>query len=367
MKKTDKKSIIFLSLCTLSMLLVLAGLYALSPLANQKIYRASFNRNFAPENTVTQQEVLDLGVNSYYISGLTEDEIYLSNYTAPQHLLRTSMALKDTQHIRLKIIELDSVVRPRQFRTKVEPPYFYMMHGITPALLRGKVNEWEAHRFMPDSAYYADAVPIDTSSFALRYYSKSQESYELALEASEEPFFTPNYDLLEKQIDGFFSVDGMLHYNKELRKVIYLYKYRNEYMVMDKRLNLLNRYNTLDTISQARLNSEEIKSENSFTLTSQPAVTQRMSAVSGNYLYINSGLLAQNEKEEQFKQNMVIDVYNLTQGKYVHSFYLSRYKNKRISDFKVIGNKLLAIHDQYLVTYNISGNTPLSENVSIEK
>ncbi|MBC9797712.1 hypothetical protein [Sinomicrobium weinanense] len=354
MKKTDKKSLSFLSLCSLGMLLVLVGLYALSPLANQKIYRGSFNRNFAPENTVTQQKILDLGVNSYYISGLTKDKIYLSNYTTIHHLLRTDMTLKDTQHIRLKIIGLDSVVHPRKFRTRVEPPYFYMMHGIAPAILRGKVNKWEARRFMADSAYYTDAVPIDTTSFALRYYSKSQESYELALETAKEPYFKPNYDILEKQMDGFFSVDGMLHYNKELQQIVYLYRYRNQYMVMDKNLKLLHQYNTLDTISIARIKSEEIKSENSFTLTSQPTVTQRISSVSGIYLYINSGLLSQNEKEEQFKQNTVIDVYDLTQGKYIHSFYLPHYKNKGISDFKIIGNRLLAIHDQYLSVYTIA-------------
>ncbi|RNL87746.1 hypothetical protein ED312_10110 [Sinomicrobium pectinilyticum] len=360
MKKADKISLFLLGLCTIGILSLLAGLYAHSPLANQKIYRGSFERKFVPDNTVSLNRVLNLGVNSYYISGLSNDTIYLSNYTVPQHLLRVDKALKDTQHIRIKITGLDSVVRPRQFRTQVEPPYFYMMHGIAPAILRGKVNHWEARRFMADSAYYTDAVPIDTTSFALRYYSKSQDSYELALETGEAPYFQPNYGILEKQGEGYFSVDGMLHFNKALQQVVYLYRYRNEFMVMDKRLNLLHRYHTLDTISRARIASKEIKSENSFTLTSPPAATQRFSTVSGNYLYINSGLLARNEEEEQFKKNVVIDVYELSNGEYKYSFYLPRYKGEGISGFKVFGNRLFAIHDQHLVAYTIESHDPIA-------
>lgn len=360
MKKADTKSLLLIGLCTIGILGILAGLYAHSPLANQKIYRGSFDRKFVPGNTVSVDRVLNLGVNSYYISGLLKDTIYLSNYTVPQHLLRVDMALKDTQHIRIKITGMDSVVRPRQFRTQVDPPYFYMLHGIAPAILRGKVNHWEARRFMADSAYYTDVVPIDTTSFVLRYYSKSQESYELALEMGETPYFQPNYDILEKQGEGYFSVDGMLHFNKELQQVVYLYRYRNEFIVMDKKLELLHRYHTLDTISVARIASKEIKSDNSITLTSQPAATQRLSAVDGNYLYINSGLLARNEEEEQFKKNMVIDVYDLTNGKYEHSFYLPRYKGEGISRFRVLGNRIFAIHDQHLVAYTITNHNPMA-------
>ncbi len=203
MQNTDKKSIILLSICTLGMLLVLAGLYALSPLANHKVYRGNFSRNFIPQDDITLTGILDLNVNSYYISGLTTNEIYLCNYTAINHLLKININLKDTQHIRLKILGMDSIMRPRQFRTKVEPPYFYMAHGITPALLRGKVNQWEAYRFMPDSIYFVSAVPIDSNAFAIRYYSKTQDSYELGVETTKCPYFRYNHDLLQKQAEGF--------------------------------------------------------------------------------------------------------------------------------------------------------------------
>ncbi|RAV29469.1 hypothetical protein DN748_08180 [Sinomicrobium soli] len=346
------------------MLLVLVGLYAISPLNNREIYRGSFSRDFTPENTIIQKAILDLGVNSYYISGLTEDEVYLSNYTAIRHLLRMNISLKDTQHIQLKIKGLDSVVRSQQFRTKIEPPYFYMAHGIAPALLRGKVDQWEAHRFMPDSIYFTSAVPIDSNAFAVRYYSKTQDSYELGVETAESPYFRYNHNLLQKQAEGFFSVDGMLHYSKDLDKIIYLYKYRNEYMLMDKKLNLLKRYNTLDTISQANVQVKKVNSENSFELTSQPALTQRMSSVSGKYLYINSGVLAQNEDEDQFTKNSVVDVYDLTKGEYLLSFYLPPYKNKGISDFKIINNKLITIQDQYLISYDIL-NSSLFQNYTL--
>ncbi|MGS2763119.1 hypothetical protein [Sinomicrobium sp. M5D2P9] len=353
MKNNAKKRLILLLLSTLCIVLALVSLYALSPLSNREIYRGSFSRDFIAEKTLTPQNVLDLGVNSYYISGLTEDEAFLSNYTNPIHLVRMNRQLKDTQHIRLYLEELDSVVSPKMFRTEVEPPYFYMTHGVHPALMRGKVDEWRARHFLSELAFYTDAVSIDSSAFAIRYFSKSQESYALALLQEKEPQFKPNTDILQKQVDGMFSLDGMLHYNKELQKIVYLYSYRNQFVIMDKGLNLLHRHNTLDTISIARVKVDKIDSDNSYNLTSQPAVTQRMSAVSGNHLFIQSALLARNENKEDFKNHIVIDVYDLNSGNYKYSFYLPRYKNKDISGFRVIGNQLLAIHDQYLIVYRL--------------
>lgn len=364
MKNNGKRHLILLLLSTLCMTLVLVGLYALSPLSNREIYRGSFSRNFVPEKTLIEKKVLDLGVNSYYISGLTEDEVFLSNYTSPLHLLRMNSQLKDTQHIKLHLEELDSVTSPKMFRTVVEPPYFYMTHGVHPAVMRGKINEWRARHLLSGLAFYTDAVPIDSSAFAIRYFSKSQQSYELGLLQETEPQFEPNTDILQNQVDGMFSVNGMLHYSKESQKIVYLYSYRNQFMVMDNKLNLLNRHNTLDTISIARVKVDKIDSDNSYNLTSQPAVTQRMSAVSGNHLFIQSALLAKNEDEKAFKNHVVMDIYDLNNGNYKHSFYLPKYKNKGISGFKIIGNQLLAIHDQYLVAYQLPGMPPSDPTVA---
>ncbi|RNL87795.1 hypothetical protein ED312_09790 [Sinomicrobium pectinilyticum] len=353
MKNNEKKRLILLLLSTLCIVLALVSLYALSPLSNREIYRGSFSRDFIAEKTLTPQNVLDLGVNSYYISGLTEDEVFLSNYTNPIHLVRMNRQLKDTQHIRLHLEELDSVVSPKIFKTEVDPPYFYMTHGVHPALMKGKVGEWRARHHLSGLAFYTDAVSIDSSTFAIRYFSKSQQAYALALLQEKEPQFKPNTNILRGQAEGMFSVSGMLHYSKELQKVVYLYSYRNQFMVMDKELNLLHRHNTLDTISIARVKVDKIESDNSYTLTSQPAVTQKMSAVSGNYLFVQSALLAKNEDKEEFKKKVVIDLYDINTGDYQHSFYLPRYKNNSIKNFKVTENRLLAIHDQYLVAYRL--------------
>src|SRR5690606_14246049 len=94
---------------------------------------------------------------------------------------------------------------------------------------------------------------LGPASFALRSYSMKSKGYELAKEQTDSPYFAFEYDILEKQIDGLFSVNGMLHYNKELNRVVYLYSYRNQFMVLDTAMRLLYRANTLDTIAHAHI------------------------------------------------------------------------------------------------------------------
>ncbi|RAV29196.1 hypothetical protein [Sinomicrobium soli] len=352
MKRTDKKSLLLIGLCAVAMIAVLAGLYALSPLSSYEIYRGSFDRKFLPEGSVERTAVLDLGLNSFYLSGITDDAIYVSNYTAPAYLMRADHELKDTAVLPINI-QLEKVDNPRQFRARVQPPYIYLFHGIKPAILRANLKERVARQFMQDSAYFVDAIPIDTTKFAIKFHSKIQQAYQLALETSYEPYFKPNYNILEKQKDGLFSVDGIMHYSKELQRLVYIYRYRNQYNVIDQDLNLVNRFNTLDTISWARFETARIESDNSFTLTSQPSVTQRSSALDGQYLYNISGIMSKNENEDNFAANSVVDVYNITNGNYLYSFYIPAYKEHRMIKFKVLGDYLVGIQEQYLVSYHI--------------
>lgn len=346
----ERKHLILLTACLLVMSTIIIALYAFSPLGKE-IRPASFIRNFPTQPVIEQKAVMDIKYNSYYISGATSDNIYLSNYTALEHLLVTNVALTDSQHVRLKIIGLDSILRPGKFRTVVDSPYFYLTHGLEPCLLRGTIGNWHAARFMPDSAYFVEAIPISPSSFALRSYSNISKGYELARQIADSPHFEFKYDLLEKQIDGLFCVEGKIHYSESLKQLVYLYSYRNQYIVADTNFDLVYRAHTIDTFSRARVKVTNIESENASMLSSPPTNINGLSCVSGKYLFVQSNLLAKNEDKEEFINGVVIDAYDLVNRTYSFSFHLRDHRNKKLSDFKVFKNQLVAIFDQYLVIY----------------
>jgi hypothetical protein len=243
------------------------------------------------------------------------------------------------------------------FRTTIDSPNFFLSNGVMGIILRGNIHTWEAKRFMPGKGYYfAEAVPLGSSTQALRSYSQARQAFQLAKKtALDTPSFKFKYGLLEKQSEGLFSVSGQLLYNKDMERLVYLYAYRNQYIVMDTNLNLSYRANTIDTFSivQTKVTNAESNGSKVSMASSPPFVVNGLSCVSGKYLFINSYLLAKNENEGMFKNASVIDVYDLDKAAYVNSFYVHNYRDIRISDFRIVDQKLVALHDHYLVVYQL--------------
>ena len=62
-------------------------------------------------------------------------------------------------------------------------------------------------------------------------------------------------------------------------------------------------------------------------------------------------MLAKNEDEKKFENSSVIDTYNLRDGQYQFSFYLPKHNEKKMREFKVSGDMLIALYDHYVLKY----------------
>jgi hypothetical protein len=348
-----KKPIILLFSCAILSALLVVALYGLS---DQHIRKNNSFLRVTLKNPFYIIGGMDLKYNSYYIAGATHDHIYLANVTALLHLFvlntkekdSTGLALMDTSEITLKIKNLEHL-KFRRPRISVNAPYFYILDGVMPSLYRGTLNEWEADSFMFDkAAYFLDGVPMNATSFAIKAISSLTNEHVLGKIKADSPYvkFTPG--ILQKQVDGRFCTDGMLHYDNATGKAIYLYYYRNQYMVMDTSMNLLYRGNTIDTVSHAQISGDTISSESSYTMGSPPVTVNEVSCVSNGLLFVKSPLLSKNEEEGIFKLQSVVDVYDLKNGTYKFSFYIPKFNGKSFRDFKVAGDKLFVLYDQHL-------------------
>lgn len=350
-----RKYLLILTACISSILAILWGLYASSSLSKE-VYRGQFSRAFRLEPPLSDANILDLKYEHYYIAGYTNSHIFLGNYNAPLHILKTNLALTDTVHIKIKLVGFDGlkIKEPGMFRVHIDSPFFFVTHGVMAEILRGRTEKWTARRFMPDSAYYfVEDVPISRSSFIVRSYSPSKGGYQLAKKnAMDSPYFQFKYGILEKQLDGLFCVEGMLHFCKDLKKVVYLYTYRNQYTIMDTSLNIIQRCNTIDPFSKALVKTVRIESKNTTMIASPPMRVNEKSSVSGSYLYVQSNILSKNEDFNEFKNKSVIDVYDLSEGKYKYSFYLGSYLSNKISDFEVINGRVACIYKSKLLLLN---------------
>lgn len=349
-----RKQVLTLMFCMLVGTAILFILYAFSPLSKET-YKGSFSRRFVPTEAPIERWVLDLKYNSYYLAGNDRRELYLANATAPLHLLRVGLETPDSTHISMKIVGLDSIISPGLLRLTIDSPYFHLMHGSMPTIFSGKINEWMARPVMPDSGYYfVEGVPMGDNKFALRSYSLDDKSYELVSKTAEPPYFQFKPELLNKQVDGMFCLDGKLHYSKQLGRLAYIHFYKDEIIIADSNFNLLQRAHTIDGFKKARISSTYIERTKQNMLTRPPMQVNALSYLYRDKIYIQSNVQGSNDDVEEFTSGHVIDIYNLYNGRYSKSFYLPKYKNIPASSFLIGGGFIAVIYGQYLVVYNLA-------------
>lgn len=313
----------------------------------------SFVREF-PSEPIKLLGSLDVEYNSYYIAGATSKKIYFGNHTGVRHLLVSDLNLTDTQHVQINLEGIEDI-EFRTIKVRVDSPYFYFSDGTVPVVFRGVLGNWKARRYTNDNAaYFMESVPISASSFAITTTSRKSKEFELGKTMSAPPYLIMAPEILEKQIDGKFCVDGMMHYSHDLNWLVYIYYYRNQFICADSNFNVVYRGSTIDTISQAKIKISEIKSEKSVTLSAPPLLVNRRSSVSGNLLFINSNLLSKNEDIVTFDGASVIDVYNLENGQYLYSFYLPDQSGQKMREFQVFGNMLIAKYDHHIHRYELN-------------
>jgi hypothetical protein len=121
---------------------------------------------------------------------------------------------------------------------------------------------------------------------------------------------------------------------------------------------LIRKLKTIDTISTVQTEFGKIKNNSNgagiITNKSPIKVVNYESCVNQGKLFNYSSVKADNEDEEKFRRNSVIDVYNLKNGAYEHSFYIPPYKGSKLKRFAVYGQTLVVIYKKDIVVYKIS-------------
>ena len=160
--------------------------------------------------------------------------------------------------------------------------------------------------------------------------------------------------VLEKQLDGKFCTDGMLLFDNYNSSLLYMYYYRNQFIVLDTNLHILAKYKTIDTTNKVSITLDTIYSENRVTFSSPPGIVNKRATLSNKLLFINSALKASNEDEQLNNQDNDIDIYRLDNGNYAFSFTLPAFRKQKLSSMIVSGNMLFGIYDSYLISFELN-------------
>lgn len=312
----------------------------------------AFIRRYIP-HPVEKIGQYDLEYNSYYIAGVDGKTIYLGNYTAPLSMTTLDTSLKKMEEFQIAI---DSMHLPyRRVNIAVAPPYFYVGDGTVPILFKGRTRDWKANIMSYKDVYFNQFIVADSTRIGISTISSKTQSNTLGLikKTKDSIDLKLHTEILSKQIDGKFGTDGLILWNEYLQGFIYTYFYQNSYEVTDKNLSHQFTGKTIDTISKPILDIAHYTTKNQYKLSGNSVFVNRQTATYGNYLYIHSTRLGRYEDENALRYASIIDIYNLTDNTYAFSFYLYHQIDKKLRQFMVYKDLLVAIVDDTLWLYRL--------------
>lgn len=351
---STKKSKTLLKLSILTIFSIIAVTIIFLSSEKQIKRNNAFIRKYMP-HPIEKIGEYDLQSNSYYFAGMDDSTIYLGNYNAPLFLMSINTSLTQTKKFH---VDIDSTHLPyRRVRISVNPPYFYLGDGTVPVLFRGKIGEWNATVFSYNDAYFNEFFVTDSVNIGITTKSAATRSTALGLlkKTNDTINLTLNNSILTGQIDdGTFDSNGILLWNDTHQLFIYTYYYRNSYEIVYKDLSYQSTGKTIDTISKPILDIAHYKTSNEYKLGAAKSImVNRQSFMYGDFLYIHSDRLGRYEDEEVLRSASIIDVYNITENSYVFSFYLYHQPDKRLNEFRIYKDLLVAIVDNKLWLYRL--------------
>lgn len=314
-------------------------------------HRNPFVRRFIPHriNKLYQE---DLVYNSYYFAGTGMGKIYLGNYTDPSKVTVLDSILNNRKQF---TIQLDNVNFPfRSIQVKVVPPYFYVLDGTVPCIFKGTIGNWKASLIPYNSTHFSAAAIIDNNAIAIRTRDTPKKENSLGVIEFRNSFkvhLAP--DLLQKQIDGVFDTDGSLHYSPVLQKLVYVYYYRNQFIVADSQLKLSYRGHTIDTNSIAKLKIAYLPEQGIKQFSAPPFTVNATSSVFKNLLFVHSNLEGKFESQKMWEQASVVDVYDIVENSYQFSFYVYHHNRQKMRSFVVTDSHFFALIDDQIVAYSL--------------
>ena len=312
----------------------------------------NFTRRFEAHAAIEKKDI-DLKYNSYYFAGFGGNRIYLGNSSAPALIttVDTTFTVTDTS-----IIALDRErLAFRSVQVKVSPPHFYVMDGTVPCIFKGSVTDWKAGLKVKSGAYFELPQLTSENNMVFRITDPSTNTNVLGtmdFVTSEEVRY--NNGLLQKQIDGVFDTDGTLLFSESLQKIVYVYYYRNEYIVTDRNLKLQYRGRTIDTTTQAAIKVAKLSVRQQSKMNAPPQMVNKSTAVNRNLLFVQSELPGHYESKVMWKTAAIVDVYNIEKDAYLFSFYVYNVKGKKMRKFMVTDTQLFALIGEHLVSYELA-------------
>lgn len=338
-----RKLVSYLAIATVVPLVLLTALFY--PHINDN--QGSFTRKIIVP-IEEKYKTLEFSMNNYYIAGNYGDTLFLANRKTP---LLLSTIRPDFSSVKIDKIKLDNY--NYQFVSvtiNVLYPYFSISDGKVPVVFEGKLPSLTAYDTEINRLYFSRFYVLEPKRYIFKTMLVKTKANELGIlnTASKKYVIVPN--VLETKVDGVFDTDGDITVDRKNKKIIYTHFYRNEIITTDFDLQNIQRSHTIDSLSNTKIETKTLDNGQTKLLRS-PSVINSTQTVSDDKFFNVSKMRGMNESFKDFRNNYVIDVYNVHSKKYLYSFYIKNQNRNKIKGILSTKNYFYVLSSDAITRY----------------
>ncbi|TWV99190.1 hypothetical protein [Chitinophaga pinensis] len=338
-----RKSIYTLLSLLIAAFLIIVILVWTAPSPNKQ--PNGFNRHYLQSSPLTTITTIPAD-NILDIAGADDSLFYFSVLRQPAMIITTSLkpgAVTDTFYIPLRPSFRDAV--SEYFFTQVSNNNCFVFGYNIPAICRTGRKDSSTQLFttLPAGGFSQGYLLRDEKHFVLRKLHIQEKDQLFVRTDFESDSLLMENGLSELHRDGGMSTDGTLTYDRSTGLFTYIHFYSNRFFTFDSTLQRLSSYHTIDTFAVSRFAAAGIqdKDKQVYTNAGPDQMINGFSCADKGILYVQGKLKADNETNEMFAEHCVIDLYAISSGKYLGSFYLDIPARTKVNQLFVQGNKLV--------------------------
>lgn len=241
--------------------------------------------------------------------------------------------------------------------TFVDSPDIYFFANNIPALFRGKLNDPKTDSINLGASTFTRSAWMSPNRILLRVLSNDGQKQVFEKIDSRTGQVITEADIIPRQGLGGFESDGLLQYDRSTHRLFYILYYQNLFYCLDTSLHLLYTGHTIDTTRTNSVSVKRVKfNETTRLMPATPRVNiNQECCTGGGYLFIVSGLKADNELEDDFRNNEVVDRYRIDNGHYAGSFYIPHTNGESVRSIFIRGHLLVALYKGHVRTFRLDG------------
>jgi hypothetical protein len=197
-------------------------------------------------------------------------------------------------------------------------------------------------------------APISDNSVVIKGFPRNGKKQQIMKVNISNRTISNQLDLLKNDQLGFAS-DGFLKYDSTTKQIIFLQLFQNSFYSLDTNLKVIYISKTIDTISHNLMSTHTVSNDGRSKIVSNVPINpiNKDCDLSNGYLFVMSGIKADNEDYDTFEQNSTIDIYDLKNGKYLKSFHIPSLEGENATAIRLLPKRsaIMALYKHDIVLY----------------